>query len=250
MHRDASQDQASGLREMFGVGRVPTVHALSCPGRPAIVLPLAQVLAHALVDRGFTLAWIDEFDLAARQDWPLPCPIRFDLTQSLMNHVPLASSLQALNPRLWYALSRRVSRVPPQVFPSLMQRLSDSGLAFDRLLLCLRPGLVRSLGLYHDSIHHTVITGCDASELAQTQEWMMRVHAQQPAISWSAVLVGAQDETNQARAWLSGQIQPLLGQPVECLGEVVADLPHGALSAAWTEPMTLRDLILNRLLQH
>lgn len=250
MQRNAHEDQASGLRELFSAVPPPVVHALSCPGRPALVLPLAQVLAHALVERGFTLAWIDEFDLTDRQEWPLPCPVRFDLSQSLMNHVPLASSLQALNPHLWYALSRRVSRVPSGVFPTLMQRLLDSGLNFDRVLLCLMPGMSRALNLYHDAIHHTVLTGCDPQELRQTQDWILRMQAQQPAKSWSVVLVGAEEKTAMARQWMADQLQPLLGQTIQCLGEVVADFPHGALSAAWSEPLTLRDLILKPLLQH
>ena len=52
-------------------------------------------------------------------------------SRALMNHVPLASGLQSLNRHLWYALSRRLARVPAKVFPTLMQRLQDSGIVFE-----------------------------------------------------------------------------------------------------------------------
>ena len=248
MHRDTQQDQASGLRELFAPAAPPQFHALSCPRREALVLPIAQVLVHALVERGLNMAWIDEFDLSMRQDWPLPCPVRFDLSQSLMNHVPLASGLQSLNPHLWYALSRRLARVPAKVFPTLMQRLQDSGIVFDRVLLCLASSLARSLHHYHDAIHHTVLTACGEDDLNQTRDWMVKVQSQQRAASWSVVLVGG-DADHSAFAHLAASVEPLLGQPLTLLGHVSSQFPPGALSSAWEHPLELRDLILTHLCQ-
>jgi hypothetical protein len=248
MHRDTQHDQASGLRELFAPAAPPQFHALSCPRREAIVLPIAQVLAHAMVERGFNIAWIDEFDLSMRQDWPLPCPVRFDLSQSLMNHVPLASGLQSLNPHLWYALSRRLSRVPAKVFPTLMQRLQDSGIVFDRVLLCLASSTGRLLHHYHDAIHHTVLTACAEVDLMQTRDWMVKVQSQQRAASWSVVLVGG-DTDHSAFARLADSVEPLLGQSVQLLGHVSSQFPQGALASAWEQPLELRDLILTRLCQ-
>lgn len=246
MHRDTQQDQASGLRELFAPAAPPQFHALSCPRRPATVLPIAQVIAHALVERGLNVAWVDEFDLSMRQDWPLPCPVRFDLSQSLMNHVPLASGLQSLNPHLWYALSRRLSRVPVKVFPTLMQRLQDSGLAFDRVLLCLATTLSRSLHHYHEAIHHTVLTTCGDDDLIQTCDWMVKVQSQLRAASWNVILVGG-DADQQAFERLCAHVEPLIGQPLQLLGHVSSQFPQGALSSAWEHPLELRDLILKHV---
>ena len=248
MHRDTRQDQASGLRELFAPAAVARFHALSCPRRQAIVLPIAQVLAHALVERGLNIAWIDEFDLSMRQDWPLPCPVRFDLSQSLMNHVPLASGLQSLNPHLWYALSRRLSKVPAKVFPTLMQRLQDSGMVFDRVLLCLTATMGRSLHLYHDAIHHTVLTACGEDDLTQTRDWMVQVQSQQRAASWSVVLVGG-DADRSAFERLKVSVEPLIGDEVRLLGHVSSQFSQGALSSAWEHPLELRDLILSHICQ-
>ena len=243
MHRESQQDQASGLRELFAPASAPQVHAFSCPRHESIVLPVAQVLAHALVERGLNVAWIDEFDLSARLDWPLPCPVRFDLSQSLMNHVPLASGLQSLNPHLWYALSRRLSRVPAKVFPTLLERLQDSGMVFDRVLLCLVANMGRALSHYHDEIHHTVLTSCSDADLGQTRDWMVKVHSQQRAASWSVVLVGG-DADQSAFERLISLVEPLLGQPIQLLGHVATQFPQGALSSVWDNPIELRDLIL------
>lgn len=248
MHRDTRQDQASGLRELFAPAAPPRFHALSCPRREAIVLPIAQVLAHAMVERGLNIAWIDEFDLSLRQDWPLPCPVRFDLSQSLMNHVPLASGLQSLNPHLWYGLSRRLARVPAKVFPTLMQRLQDSGMVFDRVLLCLSVAMGRSLQHYHDAIHHTVLTACGEEDLNQTRDWMVKVQSQQRAASWNVVLVGG-DADQTAFERLAASAEPLLGQSVQWLGHVSSQFPQGALSSAWDHPLELRDLILAHICQ-
>ena len=246
MQRDTTQDQASGLRQLFAPPVGPRVHALSCPAQEAFVLPIAHVLCHAMVERAIHVAWIDEFDLAMRQEWPLPCPVRFDLSQSLMNHVPLASSLQSLNPHLWYALSRRLARVPVNVFPTLLQRLQGSGLVLDQVLLCLSTHLQRSLSHYHDSIHHTVLTACSAQDLAQTRDWIFKVQAHQRAASWSVVLVGG-DTDQRAYEQLAQSVEPLLGQPIQLLGQVAAEFPQGQLASAWQAPLALRDMILAHL---
>lgn len=247
MQRDMPQDQASGLRELFARPTGPRVHALSCPNQEAFVLPIAHVLCHAMVERSLRVAWIDEFDLGMRQDWPLPGPVRFDLSQSLMNHVSLASGLQSLNPSLWYALSRRMARVPSNVFPSLYQRMHSGGLVLDRVLLCLSTHLQRSLYHYHDTIHHTVLTACRPQDLAQTRDWMFKVHAHQQAASWSVVLIGA-DADQGAFAQLAQSVEPLLGQPLQQLGHVATQFPQGQLASAWEAPLELRDMLLTQLL--
>jgi hypothetical protein len=246
-----AQDQASGLRKLFGDNLPPPVHALSCPSRPAIVLPLAQITAHALVQQGFSLAWIDELDLGNRQDWPLPCPVRFDLSQALMGHVPLAASLLPLNPQLWYALARRLERVPHHVYPSLIQRMQEKGLKLDKILLCLDPSSQRMLSLYHEQVHHTVISGGSAEEVSVARDWIVQMQSRQPASSWSIVWVGVKGKGGRKSPTqtLVDDILQTTGQHVKVLGQVPASLAQGALSNAWAQPQTLRDLWLQHILQ-
>lgn len=251
MYMFDAQDQASGLRKLFGDKLPPPVHALCCPARPAIVLPLAQITAHALVQQGFNLAWIDELDLGERQDWPLPCPVRFDLSQSLLGHVPLSSSLLPLNPQLWYALARRLDRVPHHAYPSLVQRLQENALKLDKLLLCLNPDSSRMMSVYHEQVHHTVISGCTADEVRLTRDWIIQMHSRQAAASWSLVWVGAKDRQGRKsplQALLDDALS-IIGQPIRVLGHLPASLTQGALSNAWAQPQALRDLWLQHILQ-
>ena len=78
-------DQATGLRYLFGNATAP-VHVLCCPSRPALTLPLADFLCKALVNQGQTMMWVDEIGLNDREQWPLPCPVKFDLSKSLEGH--------------------------------------------------------------------------------------------------------------------------------------------------------------------
>ena len=246
-----AQDQASGLRKLFGDNLPPPVHALSCPSRPAIVLPLTQITSHALVQQGFSLAWIDELDLGDRQDWPFPCPVRFDLSQALMGHVPLSSSLLPLNPQLCYALARRLERVPHHVYPSLVRRLQDHGPKFDKILLCLDPGSQRMLSVYHEHVHHTVISGCSSEETRVTRDWIVQMQSRQPASSWSIVWVGAKGKGGRKHPIQSAlaDIHATTGQHVKVLGHLPASLNQGVLSNAWAQPQALRDLWLQHILQ-
>jgi hypothetical protein len=129
-----------------------------------------------------------------------------------------------------------------------MQRLQDSGMVFDRVLLCLSVAMGRSLQHYHDAIHHTVLTACGEEDLNQTRDWMVKVQSQQRAASWSVVLVGG-DADQTAFERLAASAEPLLGQSVQWLGHVSSQFPQGALSSAWDHPLELRDLILAHICQ-
>ena len=92
-------DQATGLRYLFGNNTAP-VHVLCCPARPALSLPLVNFLCKDLTKNGQTLMWVDEIGLNDREQWPLPCAVKFDLSKSLEGHVDLDQGVNALTPCL------------------------------------------------------------------------------------------------------------------------------------------------------
>jgi hypothetical protein len=239
-------DQAAGLRQLFGETQVPAVHALSCPSRPAMVLPLVQISAHAMVSQGLTVAWIDEVDLDEREDWPVPCPVRFDLAQVLAGHVPLASGLHALNPQFWYALSRRSQRLPLKGTTSLVKRLKGSGLNFDAVVISLGAQAVHALSVYHHQVHHTVLSSTKPEDLRVTLEWIVRLQSAQAGASWNLVFMSPEDP-RIAFDWLDQAARPLLGQPLRLMGHVISETPQVQLSSLWAEPKELRDMLLKHL---
>lgn len=181
-----SFDQASGLRELFGAldrypgaptatpepaQKMPEVNALVCPSRPALSLPLAKVCSRWLSEQQSRHAWIDELDFEAREHWPLPRTVRFDLGQSLGNHVPLASALQPLDdPLSWYASARRLaSNIPTQ---GLAQRLSQSGVAFDQVLVCVNPRNTRPWALYGPQVKPVILCEATPEATALTLDWL------------------------------------------------------------------------------
>lgn len=240
------KDQAAGLRELFSDAQPPAVHALSCPSRPAMVLPLVQISAHAMVAQGLTVAWVDEVDLDEREDWPVPCPVRFDLAQVLAGHVPLADGLQALNPQFWYALSRRSQRLPLKGTASLVKRLQGSGLKFDAVVISLGAQSAHALSMYHHKVHHTVLSPTKPEDLHATLDWMVRLHTAQPVASWNLVFMSS-TESRMAFDWLDQAARPLLGQPLRLMGHVVSDAPATQLSSVWAEPHELRDMLQKHL---
>jgi hypothetical protein len=181
-----SFDQASGLRELFGSldqatdaptaapetsQKLPAVDALVCPSRPALSLPLAQACTRWLTEQQSRHAWVDELDFEARENWPLPRPVRFDLGQSLANHVPLASALLPLDdPLAWYASARRLpSAMPAQ---GLAQRLAQSGLAFDQVLVCVNPHTMRPWNSYGPQIKPVILCEATPEATALTRAWL------------------------------------------------------------------------------
>ncbi len=181
-----SFDQASGLRELFGAldrapdaptaapetdQKMPVVDALVCPSRPALSLPLAQACSRWLSEQQSRHAWIDELDFEAREHWPLPRPVRFDLGQSLGNHVPLASALLPLDdPLAWYASARRLTSAMPT--QGLAQRLAQSGVAFDQVMVCVNPHNTRPWTSYGPQIKPVILCEATPEATALTLAWL------------------------------------------------------------------------------
>jgi hypothetical protein len=238
-------DQASGLRELFAamdsaeppslphrpaaLGRVPTVYAFICPSRPALGLPLLQACSLQLRQLGMRHVGVDELDFDARESWPLPGPVRFDLGQSLNNHVPLAGTVQPLDdPLSWYAMARRLS-APQGDAPSLAQRLSQSGLDFDAVLVCAQPQQVRPWGVYASRVKPVLLCETDPDALALTLAWVQQ-HGQSSSgldmanAAW--ILLGEGAQNDQARSTIEVTSQALLGGHPAWLGN--ADMRPGA----------------------
>jgi hypothetical protein len=238
-------DQASGLRELFAAmdnaappslahmpaasGRVPTVYAFICPSRPALGLPLLQACSLQLRQLGMRHVGVDELDFAARESWPLPGPVRFDLGQSLNNHVPLAGTVQPLDdPWSWYAMARRLS-APQGDAPSLAQRLSQSGLDFDAVLVCAQPLQARPWGVYASRVKPVLLCETYPDALALTLDWVQQ-HGQSSSgldmanAAW--ILLGEGVQNEPARSTIEVTSQALFGCHPAWLGS--ADMIPGA----------------------
>lgn len=245
------EDQASGLRRLFG-GQAgpgwPALHALCCPARPALALPLVQTLAHEWSAQGQCLAWIDELDAAQREDWPWPCRIRYDLSQSMMDHVPLSASLCALDDRLWYAGARHMQRVLMDRGWPLGRRLFDSGVDFDAVFVSVAPASERLWSVYGQRIHHTVISGCTRPEIDAALAWMTGVPAAGVA-SWRLLLAGPQADQGGDLQALVDSGSAVLGQPLQVLGPVLASWQDAGLHHALSDIDAMRRVLIERLLQ-
>lgn len=247
----AIQDQASGLRRLFHPQGAalgwPVVHAISCPGRPALVLPLVQALVHAWADQGFCLAWVDELPSQRREGWPWPCRVRFDLSQSMLDHVPLAASLSALDDRVWFSSARQMQRLVSDRGWPVSRRLLDSGVAFDALCLAVDPQSTRLWSVYGASVHHTVVVGAERHEIESALRWMAGVPTAGVA-SWRLLLVSDEASTPD-HGWIPEAAAPLLGQPLEILGPVTASWKGPEIAADLSGLDAMRRVLLERLMQ-
>ena len=227
----SSFDQASGLRELFAsmgptadsftlATPLPPVHVLVCPSRPALSLPLGEVCSQLLRQQERRHAWIDELDFETRENWPMPCTVRFDLGQSMANHVPLSSALQSLGNTLgWYASARRLS-MPAQP-PSLAERLAQSGLEFDRLLVCADPSSQRAWSLYGPQVTPVVLCETDPDAAAAAMVWL-REQARTCGLDLSAcrwIMLGNLVEATQIRDKINHSWQALYGTVPSWIGQ-------------------------------
>lgn len=238
------KDQATGLRQLFGINSL-AAHILCCPSRPALVVPLAQLLSQDLTDRGHTVAWIDEINLAEREDWPLPCSIRFDVGQALEGHVNLSAAMQALKPQLFYGLSCKTRKLPTIERP-LQARLLASGVRFDTLVVAAHPDIAANR--YAESAHCTVITGTDVQGLQCTLKWMLRMEAQHEPRSWNVVISGKGPRVNSCQKWLEEATTSHLAMPVKLLGTATTKTMTDNLTKAWAGQVELLDVLRHHLL--
>ncbi len=155
------KDQADGLRELFGQSP-PPVHMVCCPSRPSLALSLVSELSQSLVSLERTVMWVDEIDFANREQWPLPCKVKFDLSKTLQGFVDLDQSVTPLKPTLWYGLSLHTGRIQDGV-QTLSDRLMRSGVEFDTIIVSTAALKSESFKHYGPRIHCTAITGCESS---------------------------------------------------------------------------------------
>ena len=244
-------DQASGLRRLFSplggsAQGWPVVHAFCCPARPAVAAPLVQSLVHAWADQGQCLAWVDELDYARREQWPWPCPVRYDLGQSLLGHVPLSASMRALDERVWFASARQMQEVGSQRSWPLSRRLLDSGVVFDAVCISVEPQSLRAWSAYGLGIHHTVVVDNQAAEVQAALDWMARVPSASVA-SWRLLVTDPEPVQADELDALVQAAAALLGQPVQLLGPVAAQWKGGSLSQALPGLERLRRVLVDRI---
>lgn len=249
-------DQASGLRELFAslgadgasavanapasAAQVPQVHAFICPSRPALALPWLQVCSRQLRQLGMRHVAVDELDFDVREAWPLPGPVRFDLSQSLDHHVPLASAVRPTeDPMSWYAMARRLPALRSDS-PALAQRLSDSGLDFDAVLVCAHPAQTRPWRVYGQRVQPVVLCETDPDALSITLTWLQQHAANSPGLDMSYaawVLLGEEERHAQARTAIDQACQTLFNRSPAWFGGAVLPRGEGLLSLAtrWSD---------------
>ena len=241
-------DQATGLRYLFGNNTAP-VHVLCCPARPALSLPLVNFLCKDLATNGQTLMWVDEIGLNDREQWPLPCAVKFDLSKSLEGHVDLDQGVNALTSSLWYGLSLHTHRIARVTTP-LSERLTSSGIRFDSIVVSAANGQPESFANYGPQAHFTLISGCSPEELQQTLHWMQQVQARSTPASWRLILASENEPLTHALHWFEQTSKAHLSQAVQMLGSVNADRLQAPLSDAWSGLPELAEVLKRHLLTH
>jgi hypothetical protein len=239
-------DQAAGLRYLFGNSTAP-VHVLCCPSRPALSLPLVDVISKELTHDGQTILWVDEIALNDREHWPLPCPVKFDLSKSLESHVALDQGVTALGHSLWYSLSLHTHRIARPALP-LSERLTSSGIRFDSILVSAANGKPESFARYSPQLHMTAISGCEPAQLQKTLAWMQQAQARCTAASWRVVLAGESEQVTHAIHWLAETAKAHLSQDVQVLGTVNTERLSAPLAGAWTGLRELTEVLKRHFL--
>lgn len=241
-------DQATGLRYLFSNKTAP-VHVLCCPSRPALTLPLADLISKALVSQGQTIMWVDEIGLNDREQWPLPCTVKFDLSKSLEGHVTLDQGVTALASSLWYGLSLHTHRIARATTP-LSERLTSSGIQFDSIVVTATNGHPESFAYYGPQAHFTLISDCTPAHLQQTLAWMQNVQARFSSTSWRVILAGENEQLTSALHWFEQTSQAHLSQTVQMLGSVNSDRLQAPLANAWSGLPELAEVLKRHLLTH
>jgi len=242
------KDQADGLRELFGQTS-PPVHVVCCPSRPALALSLVSELSQSLIALERTVMWVDEIDFAHREQWPLPCKVKFDLSKTLQGFVDLEQSVTPLQPTLWYGLSLHTSRISEGV-QTLSDRLMRSGVEFDSVIVSTAALKAESFKHYGNRIHCTALTGCEPQELNQTFEWLSHTQEQTPVASWSLVLAGEAGSAESSVVWAEEKVRTNLGPHVKVLGHLETPLVQLPLNGAWNRWPELTAKLANHLLIH
>ena len=239
-------DQAAGLRYLFGNSTAP-VHVLCCPSRPALTLPLVDAISKELAHDGQTILWVDEIALNDREHWPLPCTVKFDLSKSLESHVALDQGVTALGSSLWYGLSLHTHRITRPALP-LAERLTNSGIRFDSILVSAATGKPESFARYGAQLHMTAISGCAPEQLQHTLAWMQQAQARCTAATWRVILAGESEQLTHAMNWLAQTAKAHLSQEVQVLGTVNVERLSAPLAGAWTGLPELTEVLKRHLL--
>jgi hypothetical protein len=210
---------------------------------------LVSELSQGLIALERTVMWVDEIDFAHRELMPLPCKVKFDLSKTLQGFVDLDQSVTPLQPTLWYGLSLHTARIQDSV-QTLSDRLMRSGVEFDTIIVSTAALKAESFKHYGARIHCTALTGCEASELNQTFEWLAQTQDQTPVASWSLVLAGEAGSSENTVAWAEEKVKSNLGPNVKVLGHIDTPATKLPLNGAWSRWPELSASLTNHLLIH
>ena len=206
-------------------------------------------LSQGLIALERTVMWVDEIDFAHRELIPLPCKVKFDLSKTLQGFVDLEQSVAPLQSSLWYGLSLHTARIQDSV-QTLSDRLMRSGVEFDTIIVSTAGLKAESFKHYGARIHCTALTGCEASELNQTFEWLAQTQDQTPVASWSLVLAGEAGASENTVAWAEEKVKTNLGPHVKVLGHIDMPVAKLALNSGWNRWPELTAKLTNHLLFH
>jgi hypothetical protein len=192
---------------------------------------------------------VDEIDFAHREQWPLPCKVKFDLSKTLQGFVDLEQSVSPLQPSLWYGLSLHTARISDSL-QTLSDRLMRSGVEFDSVIVSTAALKAQSFKHYGARIHCTAITGCELQELNQTFEWLAHTQDQTPVASWNLVLAGQAGTLENSVGWAEEKVKTSLGSQVKVLGHLETPAAQLPLNGAWRLWPELTAKLTNHLLIH
>lgn len=230
------QDQAAGLRSMFGV-KAPRVMHLACALNPDTTVTLSLGVAHALRHRQQKTLLIDTVPLRDRKNiLNLAYPSRYDIAQVLENTVTLKRAVLPAEKNLWFASAIRMARdlrTKQLRFPCLTQRLLEKGFELDVILIAARSPEEHLLKFYAEKIEHLVVASPEKSSLIMALDFIRSLSVTMQGTPISVLIVGGESQAEGDKAFerLRAASQSLLEQPIESMGWIAAT-PETAFSDA------------------
>jgi hypothetical protein len=245
------RNQASELQRIFGQEQESlAVHAICCPQRAAAVPALMQSLCYRFSERGATVAWVDEVEIAQRENWPLLRNIRHDLWHGMAKTISLSACLLPISHHaddttasIWYGFGPQISEQSDLVQP-LAERLLKSGVPFDLLLVGAAAQAVRLWAAYGRTFPVTLISSPGEHALEQIAEWINENQQfNRPAPPFGIFLCGQPDECSNHFKKLQQAAELIRGIRLKYVGSADIDLFSENLTTMWSTQATALESI-------
>jgi hypothetical protein len=222
----SGQDQAEGLRSMFGKDECKVI-CLACALDPDTIVHIGHGTAHTIKNNGYSVLMIDEVPLADRRTMSgFLYPTKYDLGQVFINSVALEKSIRKVEDKFWYATSTKLRHFFEErraKYPSLDERLKSINMSFDYLLFATNQPEHNIVNFYGSSVQRILIASSEFESLSEAMNIIRKLSLlQNKGALPTLILGGTEEEANVAFEKLDSASQSSLSLPLEMLGWIQA----------------------------